>query len=427
MKDWKIVKIGDLLKNRKISLQTGPFGTQLKASEYVKQGIPVINVRNIGFRVIREDNLEYVNEKKGLQLKSHFILQNDIVFGRKGAVERHLFVKKAQEKWIQGSDCLRLRFLTKEIDPAFVSYYFLTKGHQDWMNALCSFGATMTSLNQEIIGKIHLNLPPLATQKKIADILTAYDDLIEINERRIRLLEQTARQVYREWFVRGRFPGWEGVERVLGLAEGWEVRKIGEVLDFYIGGGWGNEKADNEFSETGFVIRGTDMPGIRKGIVNKAILRFHKKSNIKSRILKHGDIVFEVSGGSEGQPLGRTVLITDPIIESFGDNVICASFCKLMRTEKISFHYFYQFLNHLYDSGTIETYQIQSTGISNYQFEPFLKNQEIIIPTKKLLDDFHQFSEKAFHEIAILGRQNTRLRATRDSLLPRLLSGQMEV
>lgn len=108
------IKIGDLIKQKKAHSQTGPFGTQLKASDYVDEGIPVINVRNIGFGDIRENQLEYLNDEMAKVLKSHRLIKNDIVFGRKGAVERHSLISSKEEGWIQGSDCIRLRFLNNE-------------------------------------------------------------------------------------------------------------------------------------------------------------------------------------------------------------------------------------------------------------------------------------------------------------------------
>jgi len=114
-------------------LKTGPFGTQLKASEYTKSGIPVINVRNIGMGGIKPDKLEYISDETRNRLSSHVLLKDDIVFGRKGAVERHVFIRSEQHGWFQGSDCLRLRLKSTRIEPRFASYFFLTEDHKRWM------------------------------------------------------------------------------------------------------------------------------------------------------------------------------------------------------------------------------------------------------------------------------------------------------
>lgn len=103
--------IQDLQDKGEAELKTGSFGTQLHARDYVKEGTPVINVRNIGFGDIREEKLEFISEETVQRLASHLLEPGDIVFGRKGAVERHVFIQSKQAKWFQGSDCLRLSAL----------------------------------------------------------------------------------------------------------------------------------------------------------------------------------------------------------------------------------------------------------------------------------------------------------------------------
>ncbi len=228
MKEVPTIAIGDLESVGQASLQTGPFGTQLKASDYVSDGIPVINVRNIGFGKVRKADLEFLAEGKAEKLHQHRLVAGDIVFGRKGAVERHALIDATTDGWIQGSDCLRVRVNTDRVCEKYLSYYLRTSAHQDWMQALCSFGATMASLNQDIVRRIRFPAPPLKTQRRIAAILSAYDDLIENNRRRIALLEKMAEEIYREWFVRLRFPGHEQAKFEKGVPVGWLSKKFGE-------------------------------------------------------------------------------------------------------------------------------------------------------------------------------------------------------
>jgi len=232
MNRYPTIKIIDLVNSGEANLQTGPFGTQLKASDYVEDGTPVINVRNVGFGDIRAENLEYLDEPMVEKLSAHLLKKGDIVFGRKGAVERHAFIGGIGEGWIQGSDCLRLRISSERINNRFVSYYFKTQSHQDWMQALCSFGATMASLNQDIVKLITLPFPPKEIQDKVAAILSSYDDLIEKNKSRIELLEKMAEEIYREWFVRFRFPGHQTAEFKKGIPNKWVVKKIVDVEGF---------------------------------------------------------------------------------------------------------------------------------------------------------------------------------------------------
>jgi type I restriction enzyme S subunit len=227
---WTSVEIGDLVEDGVADIQTGPFGTQLKASEYIEQGVPVINVRNIGYSELRPEKIEFISDSKSEKLSVHKLEKSDIVFGRKGAVDRHLFVQESQMGWVQGSDCIRLRFDSTDINPRFISYSFLSSYHKQWMLNQCGNKATMASLNQDVVKRIKLKLPSKTHQDIIVDMLACYDDLIENNKRRIELLEGSARQLYKEWFVRFRFPGHEHVKIISGVPEGWKEVKVKDAV-----------------------------------------------------------------------------------------------------------------------------------------------------------------------------------------------------
>lgn len=233
--EYPKITVAALIADGEAELKTGPFGTQLKASEYTVDGIPVINVRNIGWGGIRPEKLEFISPATRDRLASHVLRSGDIVFGRKGAVERHAFIRSAQEGWFQGSDCLRLRLNSPRIDRQFASYYLLTAGHQSWMMNQCSHGATMASLNQEIVERIEIPAPPLRIQQRIAGVLATYDALIDNNVRRIAILEQMARALYREWLVDFRFRGHDGVPPGpsvhRSVPAGWRTVKLDDIAE----------------------------------------------------------------------------------------------------------------------------------------------------------------------------------------------------
>ncbi|MBH8557911.1 restriction endonuclease subunit S [Hymenobacter sp. BT442] len=275
---------------------------------------------------------------------------------------------------------------------------------------------------------IKIPLPPLHLQRQIAAVLGRYDSLLENYQVQIATLQALAHEVYREWFVRGRGLGViVGVEKELPV--GWRKGKLREVLDFYIGGGWGQDEPDDAHTVGGHVVRGTDIPNLKKGQVNLDVYRYHKASNMASRELRAGDIVFEVSGGSTDQGLGRNVLITDEALAKFGDKVMPASFCKLIRADqvKISPYYLQQLLDHLLETQEMAQFEVQSTGISNFQFEDFIDYQPVIIPAMEAMNRFDKLVGPMYKKIGILSTQMATLRATRDALLPRLLSGQLAV
>ncbi len=393
MSDAKIIKFKDF-----ITLQRG---FDLFKSEYRVGLYPVVGATEIS---------GYHDEYK--------LNGPGITVGRVGTIG---FVQLINENFWPHQDCLFVKdYKGNELLYVYYVLKALPLSHLD-------AGGAVPAFNRNHLDHIAILLPSKNIQIRIAAVLSAYDKLIEINTQRIKLLEETAEDIYKEWFVRMRFPGREKAKFTKGIPKEWQIKPIGKVIDYSIGGGWGEDKSDTQFSVSGYVIRGTDIPGIRQGRVNKEVYRFHKASNIKSRELIEGDIVFETAGGSEGQPLGRTCYITNEVLEAYGDKVMAASFCKQVRTTSIPSMFLYYFLNYLYDTGMIEAFQVQSTGISNYQFEPFLKFQQILLPSDKLMPSFHDQAIVIQKQIAALGIQNDQLRQIRDRLLPRLISGKLTI
>jgi type I restriction enzyme S subunit len=278
-------------------------------------------------------------------------------------------------------------------------------------------GSTVKGIRLEVLKGLKFNLPPLLTQRKIASILSAYDDLIENNLKRIKLLEEKAQLHYKE------------LMQEMNYSKTKREEYIKDCLAFYIGGGWGEEDYKEGFTEPAFVIRGTDIPDAKKGEVKGVPFRYHKESNLASRNMQAGDIVFEVSGGSKGQPVGRSILVTEKMLQQFGKPVMCASFCKMLRpNENVTPEFFYLYLLASHENGVIAQYEKHSaSNIVNYGFEEFIGEQKITIPKDAELKAFTEKVKPIFTLINTLGEQNSKLREARDILLPKLMNGQIEV
>lgn len=197
----KYIQIKNLIENGDAEIRTGPFGTQLKASEYVKIGTPVLNVKNLGYANVIKEKIDNVNEDTLNRLSIHKLRKGDIVFGRKGAVERHAFITDRENGWMQGSDCIRLRIISELYNPRFLSYYFLTDKHKRFMEMMCSHGTTMASLNQKIIEQISFPSPEREVQDLIVDFLEKLDSKIEVNKQINDNLEQQALSLFRQYFM----------------------------------------------------------------------------------------------------------------------------------------------------------------------------------------------------------------------------------
>jgi type I restriction enzyme S subunit len=344
-----------------------------------------------------------------------------VVIGRKGTLGTVHFLK--EDFWPHDTTLWIKDF--KGNDPRFLSYFLPALKLENF-----DVGAANPTLNRNHIHGIKVFFPrERRLQERIVAILSAYDELMENNRRRIALLEKLAEELYREWFVRLRFPGHEKVKLVKGVPEGWRLMRFADIVEYYIGGGWGEDTQSANFSEGAFVIRGTDIPDIQSGNFDDCPFRFHKPSNLKSRQLQADDFIFEVSGGSKDQLLGRNVHITERLLDFLGAPVMGASFCKQLRfkSNEVNPLFMRYFMKLYYECDLVGIYQVQSTGISNYQFESFLKYQTILIPPTDLLTSFAKHVEpmiKLRDEISVA---NISLRQTRDLLLPRLISGKLSV
>lgn len=431
MSEWYRTTLGSFSKSGQAQIKTGPFGSQLHQSDYVLNGIPVVMPKDIIDWEISQNSIACVNSDMAKKLTVHQLIAGDIVYGRRGDIGRHALITKREEGWLCGTGCIRIRLNDAPVLPEFLSLYLrLPSTIEGIYNQ--AIGSTMPNLNTSIIENVEVYYPDLSEQKRIIEVLFSYDKLIENNNRRIAILEEMAQRLYREWFVNFRFTGHENVNMKVSemgkIPEEWSYKTPKELADYYIGGGWGKETREDKL-QPAYVIRGTDIPSVRKGIYDNCPLRYHKESNLKKRILNDGDVIIEVSGGSKGQPVGRACLITNEMLDNFSVPAICASFCKLYRCDKkiISPFYFFLWLQELYTCGEIEKYQSQSTGIINFQFEYFADHSCVLVPIEEVKTSFDILVVPLFQQINKLGRENQNLRKTRDLLLPRLIFGDIDI
>jgi restriction modification system DNA specificity domain protein len=301
-------------------------------------------------------------------------------------------------------------------------YYLLTMLYEKLVSL--KNGGAQPNLNVKTIRNIEITLPDLNVQNIVATILSTYDNLIENNQKQIKLLEEAAQRLYKEWFIDLRFPGHEDVEIVDGVPRGWTRKTVLDCLETYIGGGWGKEDITSKNTIAGKVIRGTDINDIKSGIYTGIPLRYHTENDKKKRTLKKNDIVFELSNGNIDN-IGRSLLIDELILNNCGENTICASFCKLFRPlDKIHSLLLYLEILDMNSSGRMLPYKKQgSNGINNFAFEDFLLHELLIPLDYKMVE----FIDTIMSKIMVARSQLALLQEARNRLLPKLMSGEIEV
>ena len=192
MMSWEQTTLGEACQMSGGSIQTGPFGSQLHASDYVDVGVPVVMPQNIGDNVIIEDGIARVSEDDVDRLSKYRLKVNDIVYSRRGDVERRALIREHNSGWLCGTGCLKVSFgNSTDISPSFVSYQLGTPKTRQWI-VRHAVGATMLNLNTKILKAVPLSLPSIHEQRAIAEVLGALDDKIAANSMKASTAEQLA-------------------------------------------------------------------------------------------------------------------------------------------------------------------------------------------------------------------------------------------
>ena len=311
-----------------------------------------------------------------------------VVTGRSGTLGIVQYVE--QDFWPLNTSLYVKDF--KGNSPKFC-YYYLQMMHLENFNA----GAGVPTLNQNHLHKQKIRVPSTyQEQEEIASILSDYDTLIDINTKRIKLLEESARELYKEWFVRMRFPGHEQTKFVKGIPEGWKYLRIDDIADLSAGG-----DKPKEFSE--FMSDDNKIPVFSNGVANDGLQGYTRNARVLTEsvtVSARGTIGFVRLREEPYVPIVRLVVL-------------------IPKREVVS----PKFLYHL-----IESLPILGTGASQEQLTvPDFSKVKAWIPLKNLIDKFSIIVEPIYCEIKNLRNTNQTLAATRDRLLPRLLSGELKL
>lgn len=197
---WKYKTLAAACAEGGGDIQTGPFGSQLHAADYVPVGIPSIMPQNIGDNRLHEKGISRITSEDAKRLSRYLVRTGDIVYSRRGDVERRALVRPRENGWLCGTGCLRVRLGETGAHPLFVSYYLGHPSVREWI-VRHAHGATMPNLNTSILGACPFLEPPINEQRAIAHILGTLDDKIELNRKQNETLEAMARALFKAWFV----------------------------------------------------------------------------------------------------------------------------------------------------------------------------------------------------------------------------------
>lgn len=307
----------------------------------------------------------------------------------------------------------------KNVDSKFL-YYLLADDNFFDYSMKTSKGTKMPRGDKTSIMQYSVPNFDIITQRKISAILSALDDKIELNNKINENLEQQAQAIFKAWFID--FEPFGGV-----MPEGWRTGTFSEIIESTLGGDWGKEVPTGNYTERVYCIRGADIPEVKAGNKGKMPTRYILPKNYSNKKLIANDIVVEISGGSPTQSTGRVAAISQALLNRYDSGMICTNFCRAIKPYTGYSNFIYYYWRYLYDRKVFFSYENGTTGIKNLDITGFIETEPIIIPPTQTLQQFNLIVDSIFSQVFSNGQENEGLAELRDTLLPKLMNGEIDV
>jgi len=426
MTAWSVMSLGELVDGSDGAIKTGPFGSQLHQSDYLspgEDGVPVVMPRDMVDGRLDYGSMARIPAAKAEGLSVHITRPGDVLLARRGDIGRGVLIQEADAGVLCGTGSLRVSLQGSELLPEFLFRYLSTVAGRHELEGK-AVGSTMPNINADIVRSMEVRFPPKDAQQRVVGLLRSYDELIENNTRRIQILEEMTQAIYREWFVEFRYPGHGDVPLVdsdLGpIPAGWEVRRVADVAT-----------VDKGLSYKGAFLTdyGVPMANLKCFQPGGGFRRDGTKpysGEFKARhAVKPGDLIVANTDLTQaGQVIGSPAIIPT---SGFGEGGLVSHHLFAVRFEdrRIERAYLYYVLQ---DERfrSFARGRASGTTVLGFRSADFLSYVFPCAPPglqsrfSELVADTHSLSER-------LEDANEQLRATRDLLLPRLISGEVEV
>lgn len=406
---WRTLPMDATKAPRPYAFVGGPFGSNLTTRDYVDEGVPVIRGNNLPFDSwFHDDDYVYVSEKKADDLRSNTAFPGDLVFTQRGTLGQVGLIplEAKHQRYIISQSQMKLTVDPAVVDPRFVYYFFrLPATVTSVINHALTSG--VPHINLGILKDFKIALPALNIQRRISDILSSYDDLIENNRRRMALLEDAARHVYREWFVRLRFPGHEHTPVTDGVPKGWVRKVLGDLCQEV------RESVKPENLEPDIPYIGLEhIP--RRSIALSNWGKADQVSSSKHRF-REGEILF-----GKIRPYFHKVGI------AFLDGVASSDAIVIRPNEPETRGFVLMTVSS--DPFVAVTAQTMREGSKMPRADwKQMQAYPTPLPPEGLLINFEGIIKPIVEQLKVLTMANQQLRAARDLLLPRLMSGEIAV
>jgi len=340
MSEWKEYKLGDIVEVK--GGKRLPKGRLLVDYETPH---PYIRVTDLGNKWVKKSGLQFVTPEVQKKISRYTVNSGNVILSIVGSIG---FVGRVSNE-LDGANLTEncVKFLTNHelIDDDFLFYYLKSNIGQDEIEKR-NVGSTQPKLPLYNIKDIDIFLPPLPEQTAIASVLSSLDDKIDLLHRQNATLEKMAEILFRHWFV-------EPIKKITNegaVVDGFSNAKLSKWIKGTVGGEWGKENIDGDFNKAVYCIRGTDIADLNNGLPLKTPIRFVKETKFKNIEPREGDLIIEISGGTESQSTGRVCYINQDIKNLFKYPLVFSNFCRLIRIDKSEYSFFlYCYIQYLYN------------------------------------------------------------------------------
>ena len=399
MSEWKKVKLGEVCDTQygfTASTVQQDTGTQfLRITDIVPQ---LIDWNTVPYCQIQEKDRE-----------KYLLHKGDIVVARTGATVGYAKYIKEDVPAVFASYLVRLLVNSIDVDRHYVGLCVESNLFKEYIQSI-SNGSAQPNANAQMISSFEINLPPLSTQHRIATILSRYDSLIENYQKQIKLLEEAAQRLYKEWFVDLHFPGHENTKIVDGVPEGWEKKSIGEIGTVITGKTPSTSNKENYGGSIPFIT----IPDMHTGIypVSSVFLSEKGAESQSKKYIPQGALIVSCIGTAGLVCITKERCQTNQQINS------------LILDDKEMLHYMYfVFLSLKEHLNNIGSNGATMTNVNKSKFEGI----DIVVPSSCIIRDFSQRTTPYFENIKSLQSQLRLLTEARDRLLPKLMNGEIAV
>ena len=300
-------------------------------------------------------------------------------------------------------------------DPQFVYYTAINPTFRNAAIKSMVGSSGRQRVQQSVLEELELSVPDLDEQRRIGAFLARLDEKIALNNRINDNLQQQAQALFKKWFV-------DNPDAI-----SWKEGTFSDLIEKTISGDWGKDSPSGNNTEMVYCIRGADIPEVRAGNKGKMPTRYILPKNYAAKQLVDGDIVVEISGGSPTQSTGRAAAVSDTLLARYDKGMVCTNFCKALKPRAGYSMYVYYYWQYLYDRNIFFSYENGTTGIKNLDINGFIETEPIVIAPEDLVEKFDAVCQTVFSKIYANGMENEQLALVRDTILPKLMSGEIDV